>query len=200
MVIVTNELADKDFVRNSLDRCYYCKRALFGKLARIQKQIRFSHIVDGSTVSDLSDHRPGDKAKRVFAVRSPLQEAGFTKDDVRAHLRRLMPGVYARPATVCLASRIPYGSPITPRDLRIIEKGEEILASFGFVTSRLRHYRTNGRGTLARIEVEPQHAAKAFKVRSSLVCRLKTLGYDYVTLDLEGFRTGSMNIPYLKKQ
>jgi uncharacterized protein len=187
-IIITDELQDKRFSLNPYNRCYFCKRELFRRLKAIAVKNKLKFVLDASNATDISDFRPGAKAKKELGVRSPLQEAGLTKDEIRALSRKLGLSTWNKPALACLASRIPYGTEITPSVLRRVDKGEEILRAFGFSQVRLRHYKG-----LCRIEVLRQELPRLIKLREDIVDKLKGLGYNYVTVDLEGYRTGSIN-------
>lgn len=187
-VITGDECRDRRFTVNSTERCYFCKERLFSRLKDIAARRGFGYVIEGSTLSDKKDFRPGDKARRLLGVRSPLQEAGFTKEEVRSASRRLGLDTWDKPSLACLASRIPYGRRITPMLLSRIEKAEEYLQRSGFSQLRVRDY-----GSLCRIEVAPTQLRLVLKQRSKIIRQLKRLGYAFVTLDLEGFRSGSMN-------
>lgn len=189
MEISTNELSIPAFRANPPDRCYYCKKELFGKLAEIAREEGLPFIADGSNVDDLSDFRPGERAAREFGVRHPLREAGFSKSDVREASRQLgLPG-WDRPASACLASRIPYGQLIEPKTLVRIARAEEFIRSRGYQLCRVRAHRD-----LARIELAPSEIARfAAKDANDASEHLRKLGFTYVALDLRGYRTGSMN-------
>ncbi|MDD5156253.1 MAG: ATP-dependent sacrificial sulfur transferase LarE [Candidatus Omnitrophica bacterium] len=187
-VINTEELKDRRFVSNTENRCYFCKKELFARLSDIARKNKLKFVCDASNVSDNADYRPGNKAKEEFGIRSPLKEAGFTKEDIRRISRKLGLHSWNKPSLACLASRIPYGVKITPRLLSRIHKAERFLTTLGFKQVRLRHY--NG---LCRIEVFDKEIPKLLRKRDLIVGRLKELGYNYVTVDLEGYRTGSMN-------
>jgi uncharacterized protein len=187
-VINTDELKDKRFISNPKNRCYFCKKELFAKLVNIARENKLKFVCDASNVSDDKDFRPGNKAKEEFGIRSPLKEAGFTKEDIRRISRGLGLSSWNKPALACLASRIPYGTKITPEILNRIHKAEKFLSLLGFRQIRLRHY--NG---LCRIEIFDKDIPKILRKRNLIVARLKSLGYNYVTLDLQGYRTGSMN-------
>jgi pyridinium-3,5-biscarboxylic acid mononucleotide sulfurtransferase len=150
--------------------------------------MKLNFVADASNISDKKDFRPGDKAKKEFKVRSPLQEAGLTKDDIRALSKKLGLNTWNKPALACLASRIPYGKKITLDILARVNQGEEFLRQLGFKQVRLRHY--NG---LCRIETGKDDITRLISQRTLIVSRLKRLGYNYVTIDLEGYRTGSLN-------
>lgn len=190
IVIATGELGDKRFASNPPDRCYFCKSELFKKLNRIAKKKGVDFVIDASNVDDLADYRPGAKAKKEFRVRSPLQEAGFTKSDIRRLSRKLGLATWDKPAMACLASRLPYGEKIEPAKLRRIEKAEDFLQGLGFGQVRVRCH-----GNVARLEVAPEKIKLLNKdeVRAKITTKFKALGFLYITLDLEGYRTGSLN-------
>lgn len=192
-VINTNEFKERQFVSNPLDRCYFCKRELFSRLQTMAKDEHLNFVVDASNLSDDEDYRPGSKAKAELAVRSPLKEAGITKEDIRVLSKRLRLMTWDKPSLACLASRIPYGTKITSQILERINRAEIYLRGLGFNQVRLRHY--NG---LCRIEVPCKNIPVLVKHRDRIVENLKRLGYNYITIDLEGYRTGSMNTPHLR--
>ena len=189
-IIRTQELRNPKFANNPSSRCYYCKKELFQSLRQIAAKEKIKYILDGSNLDDRKDFRPGNKAKRQLRVRSPLAEAKLSKGEIRKISRALCLATWNKPALACLASRIAYGRKISHSTLRRIEKGEEILRKLGFSQVRLRHY-----DGLARIEVEKKRIKRLLKpaVMESVVDRFRELGYNYVTLDLEGYRRGSMN-------
>ena len=196
LTIETEEFADSNFVSNPPDRCYYCKKELFSKLRKIARENHLNHILDGSNLDDEKDFRPGMRAAREFGVRSPLREAGFTKEDIRQLSKELDLATWNKPALACLASRFPYGKPLTKQNLGRVGKAEKLLRDMGIGQIRVRHH-----GHIARIEV-PRREINRFlsdSFRKKLVDKLKEFGYTYVTLDLEGYRTGSMNevLPHL---
>lgn len=188
LLLNTKELSDKNFVANSLQRCYFCKKGLFSALRKIAKERGLRFIVDGSTLSDKNDLRPGNRAKKEFGIRSPLVEAGFTKPDVRRVSKTIGLDIWNKPPLACLASRIPYGRKITVSLLNKIEKGESFLRSIGFSQVRLRSY-----DDICRIEVDKKELTKVIHKHKAIVSELKKIGYKYITVDLEGYRTGSMN-------
>lgn len=190
VVLSTGELAHDEFARNAPDRCYHCKRELFGKLRQMADSEGFPFILDGSNADDLHDYRPGRTAAREHAVRSPLAEAGLTKQDVRSLARRMNLPMWNKPSLACLSSRIPYGTRITPDLLRNIQAAEDIVRAAGIGQVRVRHH-----GDMARIEVAQDDVLRLAHegVRMKIVAAFKELGYTYVCLDLEGYRTGSMN-------
>jgi uncharacterized protein len=187
-VIKTAELGNKNFIANSVQRCYFCKKELFAKLTAIARENKLNFILDASNASDKSDYRPGNIAKKEFKVQSPLLEAGFSKKDIRKLSKLMGLSSWDKPSLACLASRIPYGTEITAGLLRKIDRAEAYLISLGFRQVRLRHY--NG---LCRIEVEKKYLSRLLRHRQAIVEKLKDLGYNYITLDLEGYRTGSLN-------
>jgi uncharacterized protein len=188
--IETHELEDARFVANTPDRCYYCKQELFQKLKALAAAEGLAWLADGTNHDDLSDYRPGRRACQEMKVRSPLLEAGITKEEIRQLSRAAGLPTWDKPASPCLASRIPYGTPVTPDILIKIAEGEKYLRSLGIRQLRLRHH-----GDIARIEVDPQNMPVTIgeDVRSTLVQKIRSLGYQYVTLDLAGYRTGSLN-------
>jgi len=190
LIIETRELDDPCFVANDLNRCYHCKRQLFQELLRIASAEGLGWVVDGSNYDDLDDFRPGQRAAQELGVRSPLCEAGLTKTEIRALSREQGLPTWDKPPLACLASRLPYGTPVTLDLVSRIAQAEEYLHSLGVTQVRVRHH-----GDLARIEVDPESLASLMEPgkRREVVRRLRALGYTYVTLDLAGYRTGSMN-------
>jgi uncharacterized protein len=191
-ILRTEELTSEDFVRNSPDRCYYCKKELFEKLRKIADTEGISVVIEGSNTDDLIDYRPGRKAAEEHAVRSPLVEAGLSKSEVRELARGLELPVWDKPSLACLSSRIPFGTRITPGILKSIQTAEDHLRAHGFRQVRVRHH-----GDTARIEVDRAEFTKLLSdgVAEGITAALKEIGYTYVCLDLAGYRTGSMNEP-----
>lgn len=187
-VINTYELSEKKFISNPLNRCYFCKKELFSRLKEIGRKNKLNFVVDASNLSDKKDFRPGSIAKRELKVRSPLQEAGFTKDDIRFFSRELGLTSWDKPALACLASRVPYGKKISPPLLNRINRAEVFLRGMGFKQVRLRDY-----DSLCRIEVFKKDIPALINKRGFILEKLKGLGYNYVTVDLEGYRSGSLN-------
>lgn len=190
MVVESDELADERFVKNAPDRCYCCKRRLLRKLNALARREKMAHVAVASQMDDLKDYRPGEKAVREMGVVSPLMLAGFTKEDVRRMSKRLgLPG-WDREAMACLASRIPYGETIDEKKLESIARAEEFLRGRGFKSVRVRCPGGN-----ARIEVEAAEIGRFrdARLRRGIVRKLKSLGFPSVSLDLEGYRTGSLN-------
>ena len=190
LVIESTELDNPEFLANSPDRCYHCKRDLFRQLKRIAREEGLRNIVDGSNYDDLSDYRPGMRAANEFGVQHPLQEAKLTKDDVRLLSREIGLPTWDKPSLACLASRLPYGTPITGESLAAIEEAENLLHNLGIGQLRVRHY-----DKTARIEVEPQDMPLLLeeKNRQRILTHFKELGYLYITVDLSGYRAGNMN-------
>jgi len=188
--IKTDELQNEAFVANTPDHCYFCKRELFGKLAAIAKEQGIAWVADGSNLDDLDDYRPGGKAAAEFGVRSPLCEAGLTKKEIRELSHRKGLPTWDKPAFACLASRIPYGTRIESAVLTRLEKAECFLKGLGFRQVRVRHH-----GNVARIEVEPEQIPRMVspEIRWQVARKFRELAYLYTTLDLDGYRMGSMN-------
>ncbi len=189
-IIETKELENPDFVANSPDRCYHCKLELFRRLKQIAHEEGIRTVVDGSNYDDLRDYRPGARAAAELGVRHPLQEAQLTKDEIRAFSKEMGLSTWDKPSLACLASRFPYGTPVTRQSLLVVEQAEAFLHSLGIGQLRLRHY-----DKTARIEVELHEMPLLLDEsnRQRTVVRLKKLGYLYVTLDLAGYRSGSLN-------
>jgi len=186
--IWTDEISRVEFRRNHEDRCYWCKRWLFTELKELAREEGIEWVVEGSNVDDLKDYRPGMRARDELGVRSPLCEVGLNKEEIRLLSKELGLPTWDKPSLACLASRIPYGTPITQELLQRVERAEEILLSMGLRQVRVRHH-----GKVARIEVEPTDMERLMRQRAEISSRLKRLGYVYVTLDLEGYRSGSLN-------
>jgi len=191
LVVATEETDDIKFRENPANRCYFCKTELFGKLAAIAESHGLEWIADGTITDDLGDFRPGMKAKTEKHVRSPLLEAGFSKNDVRQLARELGLPTWDKPSFACLASRFPYGLGITKENLMKVDDAESFLRDLGFRQFRVRHHDDK----TARLELGPRELGILMTdgVRDKVVEHLKQLGYTYVTLDLKGYRTGSMN-------
>jgi uncharacterized protein len=190
LTIETHEMDHQGYARNSPERCYHCKDELFSRLWAVAREQGLSYILDGSNTDDMGDHRPGRVAAAEHDVRSPLIEAGLTKEEIRSLSRERGLPTWDKPAMACLASRVPYGTPITLEVLDRIAAAEAFLRSLGVRQIRLRYH-----GDVARIEVEPEDMNLLMHDdnRKRAVHRLRELGFRYVTLDLAGFRSGSMN-------
>ncbi|MBP1679430.1 MAG: PP-loop protein, partial [Bacteroidetes bacterium] len=191
VVVTTEETDDIKFRENPPDRCYYCKTELFGKLRELADTENIRWIADGTIADDTGDFRPGMRAHDERNVRSPLLEAGFTKEEVRALSRSLDLPTWDKPSFACLSSRFPYGTGITEENLSRVDRAERILRDAGFKRYRVRFHDEN----TARIEVSPQEIPWLLDpaLRDHIVQRMNELGFTYVTLDLQGYRTGSMN-------
>jgi len=189
-IIKTSELKLKNFSENPQDRCYYCKFKLFSKLKKIAQKNKISYVLDGSNYSDQNDFRPGRKALTELGIRSPLLESGLTKEEIRALSKKLKLPTWNKPALACLSSRIPYGEKITLEKLKRIEKAESFLKNLGFNQLRVRDH-----NNIARLELELEEFKKLTdeNLRVKIYDKFRGLGFTYVTLDLLGYRTGSMN-------
>jgi len=190
IIIQTREMSDETFVSNPPDRCYHCKKRIFSELKKIAIEKSIPFIIDGTNADDLNDYRPGMRALRELNIRSPLREAGLTKMEIRKYSERMGLPSWDKPALACLASRIPYGDRITSDKLKRIDQAEFFLREFRFKQIRVRDH--NG---IARIEVSPEEIDFFLKEGFPEIVskRLKSFGFTYVTLDLEGYRTGSLN-------
>jgi len=189
-VIHTDELERPEYRANPANRCYYCKDELYGRLAALAAERGLAVVVDGNNADDRGDYRPGRQAAREHGVRSPLDEADLTKDDIRELARDAGLDSWNEPASACLSSRIPYGDEVSDEKLRQIEQAETVLRDLGFRVFRVRHHET-----IARLEIARSEMARALDpgINAQLVASLKALGYQYVSLDLQGYRLGSLN-------
>ena len=189
-IIRTAEMERPEYRANPANRCYYCKHELFSHLTAIAASRGIAAVVDGNNADDRGDYRPGRQAAREFGVRSPLDEADLTKKEIRELSRRAQLPVWDEPASACLSSRIPYHSEVTPEKLRMIEDAESALLRLGFRGCRVRHH-----GEVARLELTDDQIALAVDpaTRKALVRELKAIGYQYISLDLQGYRSGSLN-------
>lgn len=190
LLIEGKEMGNPVFTANPPERCYYCKLELFGRLRELALEEGLINIVDGLNYDDLSDYRPGNRASDELGVRHPLQEARLTKEDVRLLSREMGLSTWDKPSQACLASRFPYGTPITVKSLRTVEEAEKFLHSLGIGQLRVRHY-----NQMARIEVDPGDMYRLLEEdnRQYLLTRFRELGYLHITLDLAGYRSGSLN-------
>lgn len=187
--VETAELEIPEFKHNPPDRCYYCKRGLFEAMLEMAREAGIRHVADGTTADDLKDFRPGRRAAEELQIASPLLESGLTKDDIRVLSQEMQLPTWDKPAFACLASRFPYGQAITAKKVAQVEKAEDVLRGLGIRQYRVRHH-----GEIARIEVPPRDIPRvAGELRNQIHRRLKELGFQYITLDLEGYRTGAMN-------
>ena len=188
--IQTYEFDNPDYVKNAPDRCFHCKDELFARMEEVGKERGIPSIVYGVNVDDLGDYRPGQSAAKKHQVQSPLVEAGLTKAEIRELSRMAGLATWDRPASACLSSRVPYGTPVTPETIKTVEKGEEEIKALGF-----RQFRVRFHAELVRIEVSRDEMARALtpEMAKAFTAIFKPLGFHYVTLDLEGYRQGAMN-------
>ena len=186
----SNELDDPNYAENPVNRCYFCKHELYGKLRELAADGEFEFVADGNNVDDQDDYRPGRRAGVEMEIRSPLIEAGLAKNEVRSLSRLQGLPTWDQPASACLSSRIPYGLAVTEEKLKMIERGEEVLRSLGFRQSRVRHH-----GDIARIEIARDELGKAMSMEmfNRLASEFKAIGFRFVTLDVEGYRSGALN-------
>jgi uncharacterized protein len=192
-----DEVEDNKYAANKADRCFHCKSHLYGILTNIAKEKNFNSVICGCNFDDKDDFRPGNRAAEVFGVGFPLMEAELTKDDIRQLSRQFGLPTADVPASPCLASRVSYGLEITEQRLKQVEQAEDFLRALGLVQFRVRHH-----DTIARLEVNPQDIEKvtAEPARSQIVEKFKTLGFKFVTVDLQGFRSGSLNEPLSEEE
>ena len=191
-IIHTSELENPDFANNPPQRCYFCKKELFSKLKNIVESEGIVFVLDGANYEDLSDFRPGSKAAAELGVRSSLKEVRLLKEEIRQLFRKLELSTWQKPSFACLSSRFPYYTEIDLKNLKKVERAEEYLRKIGFSQFRVRHH-----GQVARIEVAAKEFPNVIKkgVTEKIIRKFKKIGYIYITLDLEGYRTGSMNEP-----
>lgn len=189
-IIFTEEFDDPNYTTNPANRCYYCKSELYSKLERLARDDAFNMICDGTNADDVGDYRPGRQAAREMGVRSPLLECGLTKADIRELSRRAELPTWNQPASACLSSRVPYGQMVTIEKLSMIDRAEAALKELGFNQVRVRHH-----GDIARIEIGESEMPRALdpQMTQRMSAALKALGFKYVALDLDGYRTGSLN-------
>lgn len=194
-LIRTSELERPEYRANPTNRCYYCKQELYTALTRIAEERGFAIIADGSNADDRGDYRPGRQAAREFGVKSPLDEIGLAKSEIRELSRRAGLPTWDEPASACLSSRIPYHSEVTDEKLRTIERAEAVVRSMGFRVCRVRHHDLGPGDALARLEIGRDELARALQpeIRDRIVSELRALGYQHVTIDLQGYRMGSLN-------
>jgi len=190
ITVRTSELDDPTFTANPPDRCYFCKKGRFTRMQGMMRELDIKYLIEGSNIDDEGDYRPGMKAVEELSVRSPLREAGLTKAEIRGISKKLNLPTWDKPASPCLATRIPYGQKITPERLIRVEESEKFLHTLGINILRVRDH-----GELARIEVAPEELSVLLdeKVFIKVSARLKELGFTFVTLDMTGYRSGSMN-------
>ncbi len=188
--VETHEFDNPDYLRNDANRCFHCKDELFTCLEQVARERGYQHIVYGVNVDDLGDYRPGQNAARQHRVSAPLADAGLTKAEIRELSRQAGLPTWDRPASACLSSRIPYGTSVTPETVKTVEAGEEALKALGF-----RQFRVRFHGEIVRLEIAPEELPKALNLEMAqrFTQIFKALGFQYVTLDLEGYRQGSLN-------
>ena len=175
-------------LKNTVKRCYYCKKTFFSRLKQIADQNGIAFVIDASNIDDLEDFRPGRRALKELGIRSPLQEAGFTKNDIRAVSKKMGLDTWNKASFTCLATRIPYGQAITLEKIAMVEEAEQYLKGLGFDHLRVRHH-----GTVGRIEVEKQKIPYLLKKSGQVLKKLKEIGFRYIAVDLDGYRSGSKN-------
>lgn len=190
IIINSEELDIKGYAKNPVNRCYYCKKELFSKLKNVAKENGVKYVLDGSNLDDTGDYRPGMEAAKELGVVSPLKDAQLSKNDIRTYSKELGLPTWDKPSFACLSSRFPYGNEINSKKLKMVEDAEQFLLDLGFRQVRVRHH-----GQIARIEVAPQERSKFFdlSIMDKVGNRLKEIGFTYVTLDILGYKTGSMN-------
>jgi pyridinium-3,5-biscarboxylic acid mononucleotide sulfurtransferase len=188
-VVHSQEMHDPRYAANPDNRCFYCKSELYTLTEQVRRELGFAHVVNGTNVDDLGDHRPGLEAARLAGVRSPLVDVGLTKEETRTLARELSLEFWDKPAAACLSSRIPYGTEVTPERLKQVELLEDALHALGLRQVRVRYH-----DALARIEVAKQELERAFAQRDAIVAAGRSAGFTYVSLDLAGYRSGSLNL------
>lgn len=186
----TNEMEIPEFIANSIDRCYHCKKAICGKLLQMAREKDIAHVAHGANVDDLEDYRPGFRAAQETGVMAPLIDAHLSKEEIRFLAKEMGLSEWSKPAMACLASRFPYGRPITEKGLKMVESAERFFLGEGFSGVRVRHH-----GTVARVEVDASEIHKIVRqgTRKAIVERLRKIGFDHIALDLEGYISGKMN-------
>ena len=194
--VATGEFENPDYVKNDNNRCFHCKDELFTRLGEVARERGIAHVVYGVNVDDLGDYRPGQRAAKLHNAEAPLIDAGLTKAEIRELSRRAGLTTWDRPASACLSSRIPYGTPVTIQNVKTVERGEEEIRALGF-----RQFRVRFHGDLVRIEIAPEELSRALDpgVAREFTAIFKPLGFHYVTLDLEGYRQGALNEALLTK-
>jgi uncharacterized protein len=188
--VETREFENPDYVKNDRDRCFHCKDELFTRLDQLALDRGIQHVIYGVNVDDLGDYRPGQRAAELHNVKKPLVDAGLTKAEIRELSRSAGLSTWDRPASACLSSRIPYGTPVTIENVRTVDRGEDAIRALGF-----RQFRVRFHGEVVRIEIAPEELDRAMTIDMArrFTAIFKPLGFHYVTLDLEGYRRGSLN-------
>jgi len=188
IVLDADVSTNENIMKNPPDRCYHCKLTVFSLIKETAKRYGIENVADGSNADDVGDYRPGMRALKELGILSPLMDVGLKKEEIRRLSKDLGLPTWNKPALACLATRIPYNTRITDKALSMIEEGEDFLRSLGFIQVRLRHL-----DNTAKIEVLPEDMPRLLELRDTVVERLKSIGYTYITMDLEGYNTGSMN-------
>jgi uncharacterized protein len=188
IVLDADVSTNENIMKNPPDRCYHCKLTVFSLIKETAKQYGIENVADGSNADDVGDYRPGMRALKELGILSPLMDVGLKKEEIRRLSKDLGLPTWNKPALACLATRIPYNTRITDKALSMIEEGEDFLRSLGFIQVRLRHL-----DNTAKIEVLPEDMPRLLELRDTVVERLRSIGYTYITMDLEGYNTGSMN-------
>jgi len=188
--IASQEMEDSNYVENPSNRCYFCKHELYSRLQELARIRGFRYVIDGNNLDDISDYRPGRQAGREHGIRSPLIEAGLNKAEIRELSRRQGLPTWNQPASACLSSRIPYGSPVTREKLRMIDQGEQMMRALGFSQTRVRHH-----GDIARIEIAREEMSKALDIDvfDRLSSEFRKIGFRFVAIDVDGYRAGALN-------
>ena len=206
-IIYTDELENPNYYENPTNRCFFCKQELYSKLNEVKEESGFNVIIDGTNFDDMSDYRPGYKASRNQKIKSPLVDLKFSKNEIREISKSLGLEIWNKPSSPCLSSRIPYGQKVTLVKLTLIEQAEEILQDMGFNEYRVRHFEFSGDGNankmlkLAKIDFHERDLHKALNENmvKEINTKVKELGYDFVTIDLAGLKSGSLNVVHNKK-
>ena len=195
IIIKTKEMDNKEYRRNPVDRCYYCKKELYEKIKSIAEKEKIKSVLDASNLDDVDDYRPGFKAINELRIIMPLKDVGLTKEDIRALSKQMKLATHNKPSFACLSSRVPYGKRITNKKLKQVEEAEEYIKNLGVGQLRVRHH-----DKTARIEAEKKDFNKILKYKNKIIKRLKKLGFVYVTLDMEGYVSGNMNKALRKRR
>ncbi len=188
IIVMSSEMENTEFIANTPERCYVCKKGRFTKLIGEKEKLGLAYLADGSNMDDQDDYRPGERAIKELGIRSPLREAKLYKSEIRELSREMGLPTWDRSSQACVATRIPYGEAITKDKIHMVRAAEQALHCFGFTQLRVRYH-----GSVARIEVPEKELANAIKYRAEIIEKVKNAGFTYVALDLQGFRSGSMN-------
>ncbi len=204
-IIFTEEMLNPDYFNNPSNRCFFCKDELFTKLEMLKNEMKYDVILDGTNYDDMSDYRPGYKASRNHGITSPLVELKFTKQEIRDSAKELGLTIWNKPSSPCLSSRIPYGQKVTIEKLSLIEQAEEVLRQFGFTDFRVRHFEITQNGNvmkLAKVDVSKEEIKNILneEIIEEINNKLKEIGYDIVTMDMGGLKSGSLNIKVINER